>query len=565
MRITRSYLFRMRLSVARTLSFGAMSALVLTVLAATSYFIAPHHTASAVTPPDSCFAFNAGTGTITNYFDNEGNNIANPVCPKDVDIPSTIAGTPVTAIGNAGYPGAFTNKGLTSVTIPNNVTSLGAYAFSQNQLTTVTIPNSVTSIEYSAFESNQLTTITIEGNPTSLGNGILGNNPITSITYNGITYTESPTIPEACFNYSLGAIIEYKIYDLDLIKSSGIACMKHDISIPSTIGGLPVTSIGPVAFWAKGLTSVVIPSSVTSIGNLAFMNNRISTINIPNGVTSIGTSVFYGNQLTSINIPNGVTSIGDFAFYGNKLVSVEIPSSVLSIDNMAFAFQNTWGGDAEYEIPGVPYLFSNNPSEVQELYDNIWYAQLYTADPSNPAGLEDAILSEAWYQGSDANNNGTQNDSLGGHIINPALITINSIAQDGSSIQLPRTVTGAKTAGGELNNYNVVAAGAIAPIDPESPTGPEQTTMNTGFAQYYRIGEEVTITPPAIPGYNTPPTQTFVLGAATNEFSYVYEAQSSSGGSGGELAETGINEGLVLASSVFLLAAGMYPLIRRFA
>jgi hypothetical protein len=208
----------MRLSIARLASFGVLAIIMVSILFAISYFITPQHRASAVTPPDSCFAFNVGTGAITNYYNNEGNNIANPACPKDVDIPSTIGGTPVTAIGNAGYPGAFTNKGLTSVTIPNNVTSLGAYAFSQNQLTTVTIqilslllasppsaittlttvtiPNSVTSIEYSAFESNQLTTITIEGNPTSLGNGILGNNPITSITYNGITYTESQRYPK---------------------------------------------------------------------------------------------------------------------------------------------------------------------------------------------------------------------------------------------------------------------------------------------------------------------------------------------------------------------------------
>ena len=528
-------------------------AAIVTVGLAMVGFAIPLH---AVTPPDSCFAFNAGTGTITDYYNNEGNSIANPACPKDVDIPNTIGGTNVTSIGGD----AFYQKQLTAVTIPSSVTSIGNHAFIYNQFTAVTIPNSVTSIGNRAFAYNQFTAVTIPLSVVTLQHDSFVGNPISSMTIGSTVYTEqSPTTEPACFVLSGQAITNYYQASPLVARDNGVLCGR-DVTIPNS-----VTSISAMSFWRKQLTAVTIPNSVTSIGNLAFMSNRINSINIPAGVTSIGTSVFYGNQLTSVNIPNGVTSIGDFAFYGNKLVSVDIPSSVLSIDNMAFAFQNTWGGDAEYEIPGVPYLFSNNPSEVQELYDNIWYAQLYTADPSNPAGLEDAILSEAWYQGSDANNNGTQNDSLGGHIINPALITINSIAQDGSSIQLPRTVTGAKTAGGELNNYNVVAAGAIAPIDPESPTGPEQTTMNTGFAQYYRIGEEVTITPPAIPGYNTPPTQTFVLGAATNEFSYVYEAQSSSGGSGGELAETGINEGLVLASSVFLLAAGMYPLIRRFA
>ena len=111
--------------------------------------------AAPSTPPDSCFNFNSGTGTIADYFDYEGNNNSNPACTREVIIPSTIGGNAVTTIGEYTFYG----NQLTSLTIPNSVTSIGDTAFSDNQLTSVAIPSSVTSIGSEAFFGNQLTSV----------------------------------------------------------------------------------------------------------------------------------------------------------------------------------------------------------------------------------------------------------------------------------------------------------------------------------------------------------------------------------------------------------------------
>lgn len=106
-----------------------------------------------VTAPSRDFTFDATTGTIKKY---NGNDAV-------VNIPSEINGTPVTTIGNA----AFRDSSVTSVTIPDSVTSIHDSAFGFcSQLTNISIPNSVTFIGFSAFNScTSLKSITL---PSSL-------------------------------------------------------------------------------------------------------------------------------------------------------------------------------------------------------------------------------------------------------------------------------------------------------------------------------------------------------------------------------------------------------------
>ncbi|MBQ7346592.1 MAG: leucine-rich repeat domain-containing protein [Clostridia bacterium] len=82
-----------------------------------------------------------GAVTITSYIGSD----------KAVTIPATVEGCPVVAIGDRAF---MDNANLTSVTIPDGVTSIGWFAFSGCvSLENVSIPATVQSISYGAFQN----------------------------------------------------------------------------------------------------------------------------------------------------------------------------------------------------------------------------------------------------------------------------------------------------------------------------------------------------------------------------------------------------------------------------
>ncbi len=235
----------------------------------------------------------------------------------------------VTSIGD----NAFKNcSGLTSVTIPNSVTTIGSYVFSDcSSLTSVTIGNSVTSIGTSAFSNcSGMTSVTIGNSVTSIGSNAFYNcSGLTSVYYTG-------DIAQWCGITFYGSFYGYSnplYYGHNLFIGNELVT---DVFIPNTI-----TTIGHYTFQGCScLTSVTISNTVTSIGNYAFQgcSGLTGELVIPNSVTAIGGYAFYGcSGLTSVTIPNAVTSIGNYAFQGcSGLTSVEIPNSVTAIGGYAF-------------------------------------------------------------------------------------------------------------------------------------------------------------------------------------------------------------------------------------
>jgi len=148
------------------------------------------------------------------------------------------------------------------------------------------------------------------------------------------------------------------------------------VSIPDTINGLPVGSIGVGAFARASVTSVSFGDGISSIGEGAFFRCQgLTNVSLGSGVTSVGfqafTECFNLSVITvdalnrsftsvdgilydksgiafllcppgrtgSVTIPAGVTSIGPWACYDCRFLNgIVIPASVTSIAEHAFDY-----------------------------------------------------------------------------------------------------------------------------------------------------------------------------------------------------------------------------------
>ena len=230
----------------------------------------------------------------------------------------------VTVIGNTAFMYCFY---LTSLTIPNSVTTIegGAFSYCSGFTGDLVIPNSVVTIGESAF----FTCYSFDGDlvignsVTVIGdyafddcNGMHGvlriPSNVESIGTSSFRYCEfsgmtvDPANPVFDSRDNCNAIIITSTNEL----LTGCA----NTVIPNT-----VTSIGENAFCGlTGLTSIDIPESVTSIGTgaFSFCFNLTGDLTIPNSVKTIGAGAFF--QCSGLNgkltIGSSVSFIGDYAF-----------------------------------------------------------------------------------------------------------------------------------------------------------------------------------------------------------------------------------------------------------
>lgn len=196
------------------------------------------------------------------FFENESSN---PLfhahylySDENTEITNLVIPDGVTSI-NCAFPGC---RSITSVSIPNTVTTIGKRAFSGcTSLTSVIIPNSVTKIEFGAFAGcTGLTSVTIPNSVTSIG----------ASAFNSCTHLTSVTI------------------------------------------GNSVTSIGDYAFnYCSGLNSITIPNSLTDMGYAVFQGCS--------GLTKVVSEMENPCELRNLQIAGIPDVFGDYTYQNATL------------------------------------------------------------------------------------------------------------------------------------------------------------------------------------------------------------------------------------------------------
>ena len=304
----------------------------------------------------------------------------------------------ITSIGTVAFYGC---KNLESVTLPESLTTLGNKAFSFcSSLESVTIPEGVMTIGEYAFFGCNLKELTLPSTVTMIGSrAFVSDNRFQSITCNATT---PPSLGENAFNHNISMAVKVPLSSIaayrqaegwkdftnyygEEVASDGITyridengamvavaeATLTEANIPSVVefegNQYPVIKINDNVFADNtNLTAVTLPDGLVEIGASAFLGcQNLESVVLPESLTTFGRDAFNDCRLLkAIKIPSGITTIPDRCFYGcSSLESLTISEGVTAIGDDAFQScnLNALTLPESLETIGI-YAFCNNSS-----------------------------------------------------------------------------------------------------------------------------------------------------------------------------------------------------------
>ena len=283
------------------------------------------------------------------------------------------------------------NSGITSIEIPEGVTSIGGFS-QKNALTQIVIPSTIQRIEqytfnkcsslisvtlpegltyignYAFMDCSKLSDITIPSTITSMGDCAFRNCiNLKNITWNAkrcIDFTSEWVAPFEIAESFAGSIKDFRNY------------YTTSITFGDEVEYIPAY----LCYGFHALSSIQIPNSVKEIGEKAFYgyikyedgsksnryDSNLKSLTLGTSLVKIGALAFYGrNGLASLTIPDKCTTIGAQAFqYCSRLSTITFGKSINIIGDYAFAIGNNEQADELRTIN----IYANTPPALASSY-----------------------------------------------------------------------------------------------------------------------------------------------------------------------------------------------------
>ena len=297
---------------------------------------------------------------------------------SEITIPQTVNdGTQDYTVKKIGDSAFYGKSFVTSVTFPSTLTTFGRYSFSRTGLTSVVIPEGVTTLTFELFSyCDQLTSVTIPEGVTTMERGVFYEDDL----LNGVVLPSTlTTIGYHAFGRCIGLTAITIPANVSIIDEYAFQYCSNLETVdlkPQTM-----TTIGRNAFDScEKLTAFHVPEGITTLGEAVFYGCKaMQELSLPSTLTSIGYRTFYNCiSLPSVTIPEGVTTIGNEAFHYCKLLGgdITLPAGLTSLGSYAFAgCENvesvTFLGNNDVTMPGESQFSSMKKLKSVKLPDNL--------------------------------------------------------------------------------------------------------------------------------------------------------------------------------------------------